>query len=54
MRPAEAVAQIALTAEQIRSEVKRDYATNDQMSQVTETLFYPCRTVRKQLHMDGH
>ena len=34
----EAVAQIALTAEQIRSEVKRDYATNDQMSQVTETL----------------
>ena len=34
----EAVAQIALTAEQLRSEVKRDYATNDQMSQVTETL----------------
>ena len=34
----EAVAQISLTAEQIRSEVKRDYATNDQMSQVTETL----------------
>ena len=34
----EAVAQIALTAEQIRSEVRRDYATNDQMSQVTETL----------------
>ena len=34
----EAVAQIALTAEQIRSEVKRNYATNDQMSQVTETL----------------
>ena len=34
----EAVAQIALTAEQIRSEVKRDYATADQMSQVTETL----------------
>ena len=34
----EAVAQIALTAEQIRSEVKRDYATNDQMSQVTKTL----------------
>ena len=34
----EAVAQIALTAEQIRSEVKRDYATSDQMSQVTETL----------------
>ena len=34
----EAVAQIALTAEQIRSEVKRDYATNDQMSQVAETL----------------
>ena len=34
----EAVAQIAMTAEQIRSEVKRDYATNDQMSQVTETL----------------
>lgn len=34
----EAVAQIALTAEQIRSEVKRDYATNDQMSQITETL----------------
>ena len=34
----EAVAQIALTAEQIRSEVKRDYATNDQISQVTETL----------------
>ena len=34
----EAVAQIALTAEQIRSEVKRDYATNDQMAQVIETL----------------
>ena len=34
----EAVAQIAMTAEQIRSEVRRDYATNDQMSQVTETL----------------
>ncbi len=34
----EAVAQIALTAEHIRSEVKRDYATSDQMSQVTETL----------------
>ena len=34
----EAVAQIAMTAEQIRSEVKRDYATSDQMSQVTETL----------------
>ena len=34
----EAVAQIALTAEQIRSEVKRDYATSDQISQVTETL----------------
>ena len=34
----EAVAQIALTAEQIRSEVKRDYATSDQMAQVTETL----------------
>ena len=34
----EAVAQIALTAEQIRSEVKRDYATSDQMSQVTENL----------------
>ncbi len=34
----EAVAQIALTAKQIRSEVKRDYATSDQMSQVTETL----------------
>ena len=34
----EAVAQIALKAEQIRSEVRRDYATNDQMSQVTETL----------------
>ena len=34
----EAVAQITLTAEQIRSEVKRDYATSDQMSQVTETL----------------
>ena len=34
----EAVAQIALTAEQIRSEVKRDYATNDQVSQMNETL----------------
>ena len=34
----EAIAQISMTAEQIRSEVKRDYATNDQMSQVTETL----------------
>ena len=34
----DAVAQIALTAEQIRSEVKRDYATSDQMAQVTETL----------------
>ena len=34
----EAVAQIAMTVEQIRSEVKRDYATRDQMSQFTETL----------------
>ena len=34
----EAVAQIALTAEQIRSEVKRDYATSDQVSQMNETL----------------
>ena len=34
----EAVAQIALTAEQIRSEVKRDYATADQVSQMSETL----------------
>ncbi len=34
----EAVAQIALTAEQIRSEVKRDYATVDQVSQINETL----------------
>ena len=34
----EAVAQIALTAEQIRSEVKRDYATNDQVGQMNETL----------------
>ena len=34
----EAVAQIALTAEQIRSEVKRDYATADQVSQMNETL----------------
>lgn len=34
----EAVAQIALTAEQIRSEVKRDYATADQISQMNETL----------------
>lgn len=34
----EAAAQIALTAEQIRSEVKRDYATADQVSQMNETL----------------
>ena len=34
----EAVAQIALTAEQIRSEVKRDYATADQVNQMNETL----------------
>ena len=34
----EAVAQIALTAEQIRSEVKRDYATSDQVIQMNETL----------------
>lgn len=34
----EAVAQIALTAEQIRSEVRRDYATADQVSQMNETL----------------
>ena len=34
----EAVAQIALTAEQIRSEVRRDYATADQISQMNETL----------------
>ena len=34
----EAVAQIALTAEQIRSEVKRDYAIADQVSQMNETL----------------
>ena len=34
----EAVAQIALTAEQIRSEVRRDYATSDQVSQMSETL----------------
>ena len=34
----EAVAQIAMTAEQIRSEVRRDYATNDQVSQMNETL----------------
>ena len=34
----EAVAQIALTAEQIRSEVKRDYATADQVIQMNETL----------------
>ena len=34
----EAVAQIALTAEQIRSEVKRDCATADQVSQMNETL----------------
>lgn len=34
----EAVAQIALTAEQIRSEVKRDYATADQVGQMKETL----------------
>ncbi len=34
----EAVAQIALTAEQIRSEVKRDYATAAQVSQMNETL----------------
>lgn len=34
----EAVAQIALTAGQIRSEVKRDYATSDQVSQMNETL----------------
>ena len=34
----EAVAQIAMTAEQIRSEVRRDYATADQVSQMNETL----------------
>jgi phage minor structural protein len=34
----EAVAQIALTAERIRSEVKRDYATADQVGQMNETL----------------
>ena len=34
----EAVAQIALSAEQIRSEVKRDYATADQVGQMNETL----------------
>lgn len=34
----EAVAQIALTAEQIRSEVKRDYATADQVTQMSDTL----------------
>ena len=34
----EAVAQIALTAEQIRGEVRRDYATSDQISQMNETL----------------
>lgn len=34
----EAVAQIALTAEKIRSEVKRDYATADQVGQMNETL----------------
>ena len=34
----EAVAQIALTAEQIRSEVRRDYATADQVIQMNETL----------------
>lgn len=34
----EAVAQFALTAEQIRSEVRRDYATADQISQMNETL----------------
>ena len=34
----EAVAQIALTAEQIRSEVRRDYATADQVGQMNETL----------------
>ena len=34
----DAVAQIALTAEQIRSEVKRDYATADQVGQMNETL----------------
>lgn len=34
----EAIAQIAMTAEQIRSEVKRDYATADQVSQMNETL----------------
>ena len=34
----EAVAQIAMTAEQIRSEVKRDYATANQVSQMNETL----------------
>ena len=37
----EAVAQIALTAEQIRSEVKRDYATADQVGQMNETLSNP-------------
>lgn len=34
----DAVAQIALTAEQIRSEVKRDYASADQVSQMNATL----------------
>ena len=34
----EAVAQIALTAEQIRSEVRRDYATADRVSQMNKTL----------------
>lgn len=33
-----ASAQIALTAEEIRSEVKRDYATTDQVGQMQETL----------------
>ena len=34
----EAVAQITLTADAIRSEVQRDYATADEMTQVNETL----------------
>jgi phage minor structural protein len=34
----EAVAQITLTADAIRSEVQRDYATTDEMTQVNETL----------------
>ncbi len=34
----DAVAQITLTAEQIRSEVKRDYATVDTVNQMNQTL----------------